>query len=197
MTLFQPKNDKQPIQKIARITAILATVVSLVYPGVSRAQINTNSLLISQNSAISTVETTTTGLHVQAPSVDQAIAASQDDVPPSVDSALTAPDETASVVLTAFTSTPDQTDDTPCITADGTDVCTTKIPTVAANWLPFGTKVKIPSLFGDKVFEVHDRMNKRYGRGRMDIWFDTSKAEAFKFGIKRATVEIYLADASQ
>jgi len=47
--------------------------------------------------------------------------------------------------------------------------------------LPIGTKIKIPSLFGDKVFEVKDRMNKRFYY-RIDIWFPT-KEEAQKFGV--------------
>ncbi len=103
------------------------------------------------------------------------------------------PDKRVLAVLTAYTSTPDQTDGDPCTTADGTNVCTSKNPTVAANWLPFGTLVKIPALFGDKVFEVHDRMNTRFnGQNRMDIWMDTSKTEARKFGVKRnITIEIY------
>ncbi len=106
---------------------------------------------------------------------------------------IVSPDRQVLTVLTAYTSTPDQTDGDPCTTADGTNVCVSKNPTVAANWLPFGTLIKIPALFGDKVFEVHDRMNPRFnGQNRMDIWMDTSKAEARKFGVKRnITIEIY------
>ena len=62
---------------------------------------------------------------------------------------------------------------------------------IAANWLPFGTKIKIPALYGDKIFTVDDRMNARYGYGRMDIWLDTTKTEARKFGVKRVEVEVY------
>ena len=98
------------------------------------------------------------------------------------------PDKKVISVITAYTSTPDQTDDSPFIAATGKRVYDGMI---AANWLPFGTKIKIPELYGDKVFTVDDRMNSRYGYGRMDIWLDVSKAEAKKFGVKRVEVEIY------
>lgn len=98
------------------------------------------------------------------------------------------PDKIVNTVITAYTSTPDQTDNTPFIAASGKKVYDGMI---AANWLPFGTKVKIPELYGDKLFTVYDRMNKRYGYGRMDIWLDETKTEARKFGVKRVKVEIY------
>ena len=47
--------------------------------------------------------------------------------------------------------------------------------------LPFGIKVKIPSLCGDKIFVVEDRMNKRMGNYRMDMWF-LERSQAVKFG---------------
>ena len=97
-------------------------------------------------------------------------------------------DMVVKAVITAYTSTPDQTDDTPFIAATGKRVHDGMI---AANWLPFGTKVKIPSLYGNKIFVVEDRMNSRYGFGRMDIWFDSSKGEARKFGVKRVNIEVY------
>jgi hypothetical protein len=98
------------------------------------------------------------------------------------------PDKIVFTVMSAYTSTPDQTDDSPFIAASGKRVYDGM---VAANWLPFGTKIKIPELYGDKIFTVDDRMNKRYGFGRMDIWLDTSRAEAMKFGVKRFNIEIY------
>jgi 3D (Asp-Asp-Asp) domain-containing protein len=51
----------------------------------------------------------------------------------------------------------------------------------ASNVLPFGTKIKIPSLFGDKIFTIEDKMNPRH-QGNLDIWFN-SKEEALNFGI--------------
>jgi len=98
------------------------------------------------------------------------------------------PHKIVKAVITAYTSTPGQTDSTPFIGASGKHVYDGMI---AANWLPFGTKVKIPALYGDKVFTVDDRMNSRYGYGRMDIWFDTTRAEALKFGVQRVEVQIF------
>jgi len=91
----------------------------------------------------------------------------------------------ASVPMTAYTSRPEETDDTPFITADGSHV---RDGIVACNFLPFGTKVRIPKLFGDKVFEVHDRMNKRYPY-KMDFWME-DLGEARQFGVRRADIEI-------
>lgn len=91
--------------------------------------------------------------------------------------------------LTAYSSEYSQCDDSPCITANGFDLCQHgQEDSVAANFLPFGTKIRIPDLFGDKVFIVRDRMNTRY-QNRIDIWM-TSTIKAKKFGIKIARVEI-------
>jgi 3D (Asp-Asp-Asp) domain-containing protein len=98
------------------------------------------------------------------------------------------PDKKVNAVITAYTSTPDQTDDSPFIAATGKRVYDGMI---AANWLPFGTKVKIPALYGDKIFTVDDRMNKRYGYGRMDIWLGATRTEALQFGVKRVVVEVF------
>ena len=89
------------------------------------------------------------------------------------------------VDVTAYSSTPDQTDDTPFITASGAHVAD---GIVAANFLPLHTKVKIPSLFGEKIFVVEDRMNRRYTE-RMDIWMETREA-AIKFGLKKAEIVV-------
>jgi 3D (Asp-Asp-Asp) domain-containing protein len=91
-------------------------------------------------------------------------------------------------VITAYTSTPGQTDDSPFIAATGKRVHDGMI---AANGLPFGTRIKIPSVYGEKIFVVEDRMNRRYGIGRFDVWLDTTRAEAMKFGVKRVEVEIF------
>lgn len=104
------------------------------------------------------------------------------------------PDKIVNAVITAYTSTPDQTDSTPFIAASGKHVYDGMI---AANWLPFGTKIKIPSLYGDKIFTVDDRMNSRYGYGRLDMWLDTSKTEAMKFGVKRVEIYVYMEDTEK
>lgn len=93
--------------------------------------------------------------------------------------------EDGEVAVTAFSSTPDQTDDTPFIMASGKYVYDGAI---AANFLPFGAQVRFPDLYGDKVFIVEDRMNKRYDH-RMDIWMET-RSEAKKFGVKKLKYEI-------
>jgi len=90
------------------------------------------------------------------------------------------------VVITAYSSTPEETDDTPFITASGKTVAD---GIIANNMLPLGTKVRIPDLFGDKVFVVEDRMNKRMGDHRFDIWLP-SKQLAINFGVKTATLEV-------
>ena len=81
------------------------------------------------------------------------------------------------VWITAYSSTPDETDDTPFITASGTQV---RDGIVATNLLPFGTKIKIPALFGNKVFTVEDRMHARK-RNVVDVWM-SSKEHALQFG---------------
>jgi len=81
---------------------------------------------------------------------------------------------------TAYTSRPQETDASPFITADGSVV---RDGIIATNVLPFGTKVRIPSVYGDKIFEVRDRMNSRYTY-RIDVWMD-DVSEMRQFGIKR------------
>ena len=89
------------------------------------------------------------------------------------------------VPATAYSSTKDQTDHTPFITASGTHV---REGVIAANFLPLGTVVKIPEIFGDKTFIVEDRMNSRYFY-QIDVWFQT-KTEAKEFGFKKVKIEI-------
>jgi len=90
------------------------------------------------------------------------------------------------VVLTAYSSTVAQTDSTPFITANGTYV---RDGIVANNGLPFDTEIRIPELFGDKVFSVQDRMHWRKGGYHFDIWFPTYE-QAKNFGVKYAYVEV-------
>ncbi|MFH1585054.1 MAG: hypothetical protein ABIB12_02930 [Patescibacteria group bacterium] len=89
------------------------------------------------------------------------------------------------VVITAYSSTPEQTDSTPFITASGTSV---RDGVVAANFLPIGTKIMIPGLYGEKIFVVEDRMHPRKGY-QVDIWFPTYW-EAKNFGAKNATIAV-------
>ena len=97
------------------------------------------------------------------------------------------------VELTGYSSTVDQTNSEPFITASGARV---RDGIVAANFLDFGTEIRIPEYFGDKVFVVKDRMNRRYSNpsddsydGYIDIWFNT-RNEATNFGRVRGEVEV-------
>lgn len=90
------------------------------------------------------------------------------------------------IFVTAYSSTPDQTEGDPFITASGARVYD---GVLAANFLPFGTKVKLPELFGDKIFIVEDRMNARFKDTRIDIWFP-DRSSAKEFGIQKTTMEI-------
>ena len=93
------------------------------------------------------------------------------------------------VSLTAYTSESAQTDSDPCTTANGFNVCKHATEdTVAANFLPFGSKVKIPELYGDRVFIVRDRMARRFSN-RVDVWM-LKKSDALKFGVRHAHIEV-------
>ena len=93
--------------------------------------------------------------------------------------------ELCSIVVTAYSSTPDQTDDTPFTTAWQTPV---RDGVIAANFLPFGTKVKFPEMYGDKVFTVEDRLARKNSH-KIDIWFP-SRQDALQFGKRTLVVEI-------
>lgn len=94
--------------------------------------------------------------------------------------------DTVKMVVTAYTSSPEETDDTPFITASGKYV---KDGIIANNLLPFGTKVRIPELYGDKIFIVEDRMHTRKGKYQADIWM-AEKVKAVNFGAKVVEIEI-------
>lgn len=93
--------------------------------------------------------------------------------------------KTLLVTVTAYSSTPDQTDDSPFIMASGNRVYDGAI---AANFLPMGTKVILPELYGGKVFTVEDRTHRRFS-DRVDIWMETEE-EALQFGIRQVAVKI-------
>ncbi len=93
---------------------------------------------------------------------------------------------TNKVVITAYSSSPDETWGNPFITASGNWV---RDGIVAANFLPMGTKIKIPSIYNDKIFVVEDRMHPRK-KWHVDIWFP-SKQEALDFGVQYTTIEVF------
>ena len=90
------------------------------------------------------------------------------------------------MMATAYSSTVAQTDSTPFITASGSTV---RDGIVANNMLPFGTEIRIPELYGDKVFVVEDRMHSKKGDYHVDIWFP-SYGEAINFGAKTTYIEV-------
>ncbi len=90
------------------------------------------------------------------------------------------------VVATGYSSTVEQTDSTPFITASGSTV---RDGIIANNLLPFGTEVRIPELYGDKVFIVEDRMHSRKGKYHVDIWFP-EYFQAKEFGAKTIYIEV-------
>lgn len=91
----------------------------------------------------------------------------------------------AKIVITAYSSSPEQTDETPFITAAGTFV---RPGIAAANFLPIGTKIRLPDAFGDQVFVIEDRMHSRYN-DRIDVWFD-DQPTAQEFGKQLSRIEI-------
>jgi 3D (Asp-Asp-Asp) domain-containing protein len=85
------------------------------------------------------------------------------------------------VTATGYSSTPEETDDTPFITASGIDVRVYEHNVIAANFLKFGTRVKIPELFGNKEFYN--------GQPIIDVWFP-HKRTALAFGKRTVTIVI-------
>lgn len=94
------------------------------------------------------------------------------------------------VTVTAYNSVPWQTDDTPCIGAQGTDIC--KIyeageNVCAANFVPLGTKMEVEGL-GTCI--VRDRMNARYTK-RVDWYMGMDIAGARQFGVRTKQIAVY------
>ena len=96
-----------------------------------------------------------------------------------------APTKILNLKVTAYASVPEETSDHPFITASGEHVAD---GIVAANFLPFGTRIQIPALFGDKIFTVEDRMNQKFNT-RVDIWMPSVDA-AVDFGIHSVKIVV-------
>jgi 3D (Asp-Asp-Asp) domain-containing protein len=158
------------IGKVSKYLVLLAGMAILVYP----AAIKADTL------AIQTQPNTSTAPASTAPMAKVAQMASL--ITPLV--AVT-PTNSKTVWVTAYTSDPAETSDHPLITASGHMV---RDGIVAANFLPFGTKIQIPALFGNKVFVVQDRTNQKYS-GRVDIWMSNVN-KAIVFGIQHAQIVI-------
>ena len=175
MSLTQPKNTLRQAGNLANICAVFALILDVFNP--------------IRAIAVESIENYANASQKEAAVLEEFISESPEGKLLSVEPD---PDRVVPGVITAYTSTPDQTDDSPFIAASGKHVYDGMI---AVNGLPFGTRIKIPELYGDKIFTVDDRMNKRYScratRCRLDIWLDTTKKEAKKFGVKKFTVEVY------
>ena len=91
---------------------------------------------------------------------------------------------TMRVSATAYNSLPGQTSGDPFIAADGKR---TYWGMLAMNCMPFGTKVRIPGLYGGKIFQVHDRGG--FGCNHVDVWMQ-HLGDARKFGRRTITIEI-------
>lgn len=104
-------------------------------------------------------------------------------------SSVECPDEQMIRTVTAYNTVEEQCDSTPCISANGTDICKGMAEGkhyVATNELPFGTLVEIAGT----VYEVVDRTNSRY-QYRYDIAFPADQIqEAIAFGVKNLPITI-------
>lgn len=93
---------------------------------------------------------------------------------------------TLKAFITAYSSSADETkEENQVITASGRYV---HFGVAAANFLPLGSRIRLPEIFGGQIFIIEDRMNKRYN-DRIDIWMP-SKGEALDFGVKMSEIEI-------
>lgn len=95
-------------------------------------------------------------------------------------------------VVTAYNAgDPNQCDSTPCIAANGENVCTAVAlghKRCASNNLPFGTRLYVEG-YGECL--VTDRMNSRYQNGEIDVAMPADqKEEAIKFGAHKRLVKI-------
>lgn len=94
--------------------------------------------------------------------------------------------KTIRLTVTAYSSTVDQTDADPFTTASGEKV---RDGIIAHNGLPFGTRVRFPDAFGEKVFVVADRLNARKGYYIADVWMPT-REDAKRWGAPILKMEI-------
>ena len=100
------------------------------------------------------------------------------------------PDTYMQVSVTAYNSVPWQTDASPCIGAQGTDICEhleAGSNTCAANFVPLGTVLEVEGL-GTCV--VRDRMNARYWY-RVDWYMGEDVDAARAFGVRHLDIGIY------
>jgi len=177
MTLFKQKNHQRIYEIATSVVLVFSLSIAMVTPRTVNAQAEDGS---RHAAAILNI---VMGTEAGSISVDLPVSEDREPV------------KTVVVRATAYNSLVGQTDGTPCITANGFDLCAFYEEngfgnTIAANFLPMGTQVRFPEIYGDKVFIVRDRMNARYGYGRIDIWMQ-DHGEAKIFGAKRMVMEVF------
>lgn len=90
------------------------------------------------------------------------------------------------ITLTAYNSVPGQTDASPCISADGSDVCKLYeqgATICASNDFPMHSTITIEGV-GDCL--IRDRMNTRYtGQGYVDLFMGYDVKAATAFGVRK------------
>jgi 3D (Asp-Asp-Asp) domain-containing protein len=91
------------------------------------------------------------------------------------------------VTMTGYTSRESETDGSPCISADGTNICEYDGCVVASNGYDLGTIIEVEG-FGKCT--VLDRMNRRYDENYMDMYFGYDLENALKFGKKEVTISV-------
>ncbi|MBU0596581.1 3D domain-containing protein [Patescibacteria group bacterium] len=177
MKLLKKKINKHLFEAITAVFLILCLTITMGSPQTARAESKGEMMVFS--TSLSTLFSFESEPVVGFPESDDK-----------------EPKRVVTAITTAYNSLVGQTDSTPCITANGFDLCEFYEEngfgnTVAANFLALGTQVRFPDLYGDKVFVVRDRMNAKYnGTTRVDIWMN-DYGEARIHGAKRLKMEIF------
>lgn len=170
--MYSRKQQKRLRRSFSIVTA--AIILNVLVPVTAKAQ----SFSSSETPAISNA-VLTPDVSVETPTRTLTTLPAPTDKPVIVKKSMT-------LRASAYSSTVDQCDSDPFTTASGKKVAD---GIIAMNGVPFGTKVRIPSHFGNKVFVVQDRMNAKWGTQRLDIWMPTRHA-AIQWGVRTVTIEI-------
>ena len=95
--------------------------------------------------------------------------------------------ETIEAKVTAYNTVAAQTDASPCIAANGKNICGKDNIVACPSKYPLGTLVEIQ----DKVYECQDRMAEQYrNENRFDISMDKNVEGAVNFGSKTLIVKV-------
>lgn len=95
--------------------------------------------------------------------------------------------------VTAYTSDPTETDSTPCKSANGMNIChmatEVSMRLCAANFVPFGTTLRLQDGDEDFMCLVVDRTAKKYS-DRVDLYFQMDKQAAISWGVRAMDVSV-------